>query len=231
MELVLACRPVPHYVVRKFRCLENKGTSLWNFVPNSWLRNIPTASRSRCQQNSSTVESVGDTYTTVDESWLFTTSRSAVTLYLHYLDLLWICCTTCFYSCAAVDKILTDIALRAVRLRQQSLMVYYQGMPVNANVNVRECYRILTSYKRVDYAANNTGAKCELGYAKPVLTCLHSAVKLLLRVARSPAFDRTVRVFGTGSGWQFHSKPDRWKSGSLSGIYSNVAQVTQRRSI
>jgi len=31
-------------------------------------------------------------YTTVDESWLFTTSRSTVTLWLHY------CCTTRFYS-------------------------------------------------------------------------------------------------------------------------------------
>ena len=37
----------------------------------------------RCQQNSSsssTVELIDDTYTTIDESWLFTTSRSTVTL-------------------------------------------------------------------------------------------------------------------------------------------------------
>jgi len=31
--------------------------------------------------------------------------------------LLWICCTSCSHSCAAVDKMLTDIARRAVRLR------------------------------------------------------------------------------------------------------------------
>ena len=47
------------------------------------VENFATASRSRCQQNSSsssTVELVDDTYTTVDESLLFTTSRSTVTL-------------------------------------------------------------------------------------------------------------------------------------------------------
>jgi len=47
------------------------------------LENFATASRSRCQQHSSsssTVELVGDTFTTVDESWLFTTSRSTATL-------------------------------------------------------------------------------------------------------------------------------------------------------
>ena len=48
------------------------------------LENFATASRSRCQQNSSssssTVELVDDTYTTVDESLLFTAGRSTVTL-------------------------------------------------------------------------------------------------------------------------------------------------------
>ena len=45
------------------------------------LENFATTSRSRCQQNSSsTVELVDDTYTTVDESRLCTTSRSTVTL-------------------------------------------------------------------------------------------------------------------------------------------------------
>ena len=60
------------------------------------LENFATASRSRCQQNlSSTVELVDDTYrpTTVNKLWL-----STVTLLLHYFSLLWICCTTCFYS-------------------------------------------------------------------------------------------------------------------------------------
>ena len=44
------------------------------------LENFATGSRSRCQQNSSsTVELVDDTCTTIDESWLFTASRSTVT--------------------------------------------------------------------------------------------------------------------------------------------------------
>ena len=37
-------------------------------------------------------------YTTIDELRLFTTSRSTVTLQLHYCDLLLICCTTRLYS-------------------------------------------------------------------------------------------------------------------------------------
>jgi len=51
-------------------------------TPN--LENFATASRSRCQQHSSsssTVELVDDTYKTIDgELWLFTTSRPTVTL-------------------------------------------------------------------------------------------------------------------------------------------------------
>ena len=47
------------------------------------FKNFATC-RSRCQQHSSsslsTVEFVDDTYTTIDESWLFITSRSTVTL-------------------------------------------------------------------------------------------------------------------------------------------------------
>jgi len=64
------------------------------------LENFTTVSRSRCCQQhsspSSTVEFVDDTYTTVDESWLFTTSRSTVTLQLHCYGLLWIRCTKCY---------------------------------------------------------------------------------------------------------------------------------------
>jgi len=47
------------------------------------LKNFARASRSRCQQHSSsstTVEFVDDTCTTVNESWLFTTSQSSCTL-------------------------------------------------------------------------------------------------------------------------------------------------------
>jgi len=40
------------------------------------LENFAMASQSHCRQNSSTVELVDDTCTTVDESWLFTTRRS-----------------------------------------------------------------------------------------------------------------------------------------------------------
>jgi len=65
------------------------------------FENFATTSRSRCQQHSSsssTVELVDDAYTSVDELWLFTASRSTVTLSLHYCDLLWTCFTTRFYS-------------------------------------------------------------------------------------------------------------------------------------
>ena len=60
------------------------------------LENFATASRSHCQQNSSsssssTVELVDNTYTTVDESWVDTTSRSAVALQLYLLLLLTRC--------------------------------------------------------------------------------------------------------------------------------------------
>jgi len=48
------------------------------------LENFATSSRSSCEHNSSssssTVELVDDTYTTIDESRLFTTSRSTVTV-------------------------------------------------------------------------------------------------------------------------------------------------------
>jgi len=71
------------------------GTFLWDSVANS---DFATASRSRSQQHSSsTVELVDDIYMTIDESWLFTTSRSTVTLLIRYFDLFWSCCRTCFY--------------------------------------------------------------------------------------------------------------------------------------
>ena len=70
------------------------------------------ASRSRCEpdsSSSSTVELVDDTCTSVDESWLFTTSRSTVTL--HYCDLL---CGFIVQLVSTVDKLLADAARRAV---------------------------------------------------------------------------------------------------------------------
>ena len=66
------------------------GTGTLSQTPD--LENVAAASRSRCQQHSllsSTVEFVDDTYTTINESWLFTTNRSTVTLKLHYFDLLY----------------------------------------------------------------------------------------------------------------------------------------------
>jgi len=78
-------------------------------------------SRSCCQPNSPT---------TVELVYLLTHCRcytlTAHTVYCMVVDRnapksnLRICRTTCFYSCKAVDKISTDIARRAVRLRQQS---------------------------------------------------------------------------------------------------------------
>ena len=41
-----------------------------------------------------------------------------------YFELLWICCTTCSYNCAAVDKNSTDTARRAVRLRQHCFLLH-----------------------------------------------------------------------------------------------------------
>jgi len=67
------------WVSPKIRVLPSRTLSQ---IPD--VENFATASRSRRQQNSSssssTVEFVDDTYTTVDESWLFTTRRSTVTL-------------------------------------------------------------------------------------------------------------------------------------------------------
>ena len=58
--------------------------------PTLDFKNFATASQQHCQQNSSTVELVDDTYTTVDESWLFTTRRSTVTPLLRFVvDLLY----------------------------------------------------------------------------------------------------------------------------------------------
>ena len=79
--------PHSHYVIRKYGYLQKLGYFPLGLCPKLWtLKNFATASRSRCQQHSSssssssTVELVDDIYTTVDESWLFTTSRSTVTL-------------------------------------------------------------------------------------------------------------------------------------------------------
>jgi len=66
------------------------------------VENYAAASRSRCQQNSPTVELVDDTYTTVDESRLSTTCTPVSCNRL--TQLLWLVadfCATCFYRCAS----------------------------------------------------------------------------------------------------------------------------------
>jgi len=78
--------PIPHCSIRKCGYLQK----LEYFPLDGSLsqtpdfrKNFATVSRSRCQQHSSsssTVELVDDIYTTVEESWLFTTSRKTVTL-------------------------------------------------------------------------------------------------------------------------------------------------------
>jgi len=65
------------------------GTSLWNFVSKSGLWNyFATASRSRCQQTRRR-SSLLTTLTTVDASWLLTTSVNSNPISLRFvLDLL-----------------------------------------------------------------------------------------------------------------------------------------------
>jgi len=100
---------------------ENSGTSLWKFFPK--LRTIATTSRSRCQQHSSsssTVEFVDDTYTTIDESWLFTASRSAVTL---SNSITAICCGFAVQRVSTLDKISTDIFGRIGRMASENVIL------------------------------------------------------------------------------------------------------------
>ena len=73
------------------------------------------------KQNSSTVELVDHTYDGRRVMVYYTSVDCK--LLAPFLALLWICCTTCSYGCAAVDKISTDTARRAVRLRYCS---YYR---------------------------------------------------------------------------------------------------------
>ena len=124
IELVLACRlPCTNHTLcySKIRVLKItvRPTASVTLSQTVNLDNFSTASRSCCQQNSSTVELL---MTPIRQS----TSRGCL---LHdgqlrpsnsiTCDLLWIFCrlTTCLYSFAAAVKILTNIARRAVRLR------------------------------------------------------------------------------------------------------------------
>ena len=95
------------------------GTSLRNFAPNSGLRKISPysksivlstilvdgrACRSHLRQSTRSCWMHIVYCTSVDGNPLKLELR-------YYIVLFWICCTTCSYSCAAVDEILTD-ALR-----------------------------------------------------------------------------------------------------------------------
>jgi len=70
-------------VIRKLAYLQQL-PSLWNFVPNSGLRKFrhgkSIALSTELVVVVLMVELVDDTYTTMDESWLFTEGRSTATL-------------------------------------------------------------------------------------------------------------------------------------------------------
>ena len=73
----LPCLPYGNLGISK-----NWGTSLWNFVSNSELSEISPWKVDRVVNRTRRRSSLLTTpiYATVDESWLFTTSRSTVTL-------------------------------------------------------------------------------------------------------------------------------------------------------
>ena len=73
-----------------------------------YLENFANVSPSCCQLNSSAVELVDYTYDGRRVVSVYYTSADPNAL--HYFDLLWICCTTCSCTCAAVNKISTDSA-------------------------------------------------------------------------------------------------------------------------
>ena len=114
--------PIPHCVVTKRGISKNYSTSLEDVVPNCGLRKFR-------QGNSIALSTtlVVDTYGRVCWRHLYN-NRWVVVVYWKsvkcnpltpiYCDLLWICCTTCY----TVDIILTCMARRAVRLRQQSFL-------------------------------------------------------------------------------------------------------------
>jgi len=96
----------PTVCFKEFGYLQKLGYFPLEHCPKLRTSTMDAASRSRCQQNSSSsssmVEFVDDTYTTIDESWMFTTSRSSVTLRLHSIFLGFV-----VELVSTVDKILT----------------------------------------------------------------------------------------------------------------------------
>ena len=84
--------PVLHCIIRKFRYLQKLRYFPLALFPRLRIFCYGTsiALSTKLVLSSSTIELVDNTYMTVDESWLFTTSQSTVIL----LTSLWICCTT-----------------------------------------------------------------------------------------------------------------------------------------
>ena len=76
--------PIPHCVIgpKEIWVSPKLGYFPLGLCSKFDLENFATVNRSRCKQHSSstTVKFVDDTYTTIDESWPFTTSRSTTTL-------------------------------------------------------------------------------------------------------------------------------------------------------
>ena len=101
-----------------------KGTSLWNFFRTLNLKILPRQVAgviNRTRRRSSLLT----TPAAIDASWLdahHLPHDGRPMPSLHCFDSLWICCTNCSQCCAAVDKISTDVARRAVRLQQQSFL-------------------------------------------------------------------------------------------------------------
>jgi len=72
---------IPHCFFKEIEGISKN----WGYFPSGTLSQTPDLEKISPRQNSSsssssTVELVDDTYTTIDESWLFTTSRRTVTL-------------------------------------------------------------------------------------------------------------------------------------------------------
>jgi len=93
-----------HRVVRTFGYLQNKGTSISNVFQTLDLRNFTTASQSRYRQSRLLTELArsnrrGETHVVYYTS----VNRNAPRVKFRYFDLLWICCTTCSYSCSWQD--------------------------------------------------------------------------------------------------------------------------------
>ena len=118
--------PIQHCIVRKFGYLQNKGTSVLNFVPNSGLRKFRhprqvdgivnnTRRRSSLYITFVTVESTQNVAgrTQFVTRWPTVSSPAVTPLLPFVLDLLY----NLFYSWAAVGKILSDAARHVVCLR------------------------------------------------------------------------------------------------------------------